>query len=63
MNWKSKPDFIVYQLEGLPSFGTWLQRRRGRPLVVWTADTKAEYARAQQWVTRSSSSSGRDRRP
>ncbi len=48
MNWKSKPDFIVYQLEGLPSFGTWLQRRRGRPLIVWTADTEAEYARAQR---------------
>ena len=46
MNWKSRPDFIVYQLEGLPSFGTWLQRKRGRPLIVWTADTKAEYDRA-----------------
>jgi glycerophosphoryl diester phosphodiesterase len=47
LNFKSRPDFIAYQLEGLPSAGTSLQRRRGRPLVVWTTDTPAEYARAQ----------------
>jgi glycerophosphoryl diester phosphodiesterase len=47
LNWKSRPDFIAYQLEGLPSTGVSLQKRRGRPLVVWTADTRKEYDRAK----------------
>ena len=47
LNWRSKPDFIAYQLEGLPSAGVSLQKRRGRPLVVWTADTREEFDRAK----------------
>lgn len=48
MNWKSRPDFISYELDGLPSFGTWLQKCRGRPLIVWTARTRAQYERARK---------------
>lgn len=48
MNWKSRPDFISYELEGLPSFGTWLQKCRGRPIIVWTARTREEYERARK---------------
>ena len=47
MNWRSRPDFVAYQLEGLPAAGISLQKRRGRPLIVWTADTKDEFDRAR----------------
>jgi glycerophosphoryl diester phosphodiesterase len=47
LNWKSRPDFVVYQLEGLPYWGTSLQKLRGRPLIVWTAVTQGDYRRAQ----------------
>lgn len=39
MNWTSKPDFIAYDLEELPTFDTTIQRWRGRPLLGWTAHT------------------------
>ena len=48
MNWKSAPDFIGYDLRGMPSFSTWLQRKQGRPLIVWTAQTPEDYDRALQ---------------
>lgn len=48
MNWKSRPDFISYELDELPSFGTWLQKCRGRPLIVWTARTRDQYERARK---------------
>ncbi len=47
MNWKSRPDFVVDELEALPSFAAWLQRRQRRPIVVWTATTHEEYERAE----------------
>jgi glycerophosphoryl diester phosphodiesterase len=37
MNWKSRPDFIAYDLKALPTLGTRLQQFRGRPLIGWTA--------------------------
>jgi glycerophosphoryl diester phosphodiesterase len=49
MNWRSRPQFIAYELEGLPSLGTWLQLRRGRPLVVWVARTHEAFARAEDF--------------
>jgi glycerophosphoryl diester phosphodiesterase len=42
MNWKSRPDFIAYELTELPNVGTTLQKWRGRPLLGWTADSPAE---------------------
>lgn len=38
MNWTSKPDFIGYDLQALPSLGTRIQRWRGRPLLGWTVE-------------------------
>lgn len=46
MNWKSRPDFIAYELDKTPSVTTTLQQRRGRPLVGWTAETAEERAQA-----------------
>lgn len=36
MNWTSKPHFIAYELDALPSLTTSLQRLRGRTLLAWT---------------------------
>jgi len=47
MNWKSKPDFVAYELTELPSLGTRLQRWRGRPLIGWTAKTEVERIAAE----------------
>lgn len=47
MNWKSSPDFIAYDLVELPSLETRLQRRRGRPLIGWTAESAEDYTRAK----------------
>lgn len=47
MNWKSRPDFIAYEFDQTPSLTTTLQRRRGRPLVGWTAETPEERAQAE----------------
>lgn len=46
MNWKSRPHFIAYEFEALPSWPTSLQRMRGRPLLAWTLDDpdSAEFA-------------------
>jgi glycerophosphoryl diester phosphodiesterase len=38
MNWTSRPDFVAYELSGLPSAVTTLQQWRGRPLLGWTAE-------------------------
>jgi glycerophosphoryl diester phosphodiesterase len=48
MNWKSRPDFIAYDLAELPSVGTRLQRWRGRPLLGWTAVDEASRVAAEQ---------------
>ncbi|MBS3956846.1 MAG: glycerophosphodiester phosphodiesterase [Clostridiales bacterium] len=47
MNWASKPAFIAYELDALPSWGTSLQRARGRPLLGWTANNPEDFERAQ----------------
>ncbi|TLM70034.1 MAG: glycerophosphodiester phosphodiesterase [Actinobacteria bacterium] len=47
MDWSSKPDFIAYDLDELPSLGTSLQRLRGRPLLAWTAEDAAERLKAE----------------
>jgi glycerophosphoryl diester phosphodiesterase len=50
MNWTSKPDFIAYDIEELPTFGTRLQKLRGRPLLAWTIDDADELARAEKYA-------------
>lgn len=48
MNWKSRPHFIAYEIDGLPSLGTRLQQLRGRPLIGWTANTPEAMDRAAE---------------
>jgi glycerophosphoryl diester phosphodiesterase len=48
MNWKSRPHFIAYELEAMPSAGTWLQRKRGRPVLAWTPADTYELERARE---------------
>jgi glycerophosphoryl diester phosphodiesterase len=50
MNWKSRPDFIAYDLTELPSIGTTLQKWRGRPLLGWTAKDRNELSAARKGV-------------
>jgi len=50
MNWKSRPDFIAYDLTELPSLRTTLQTWRSRPLLGWTAETEAERLAAEKLV-------------
>ncbi len=48
MNWKSRPVFIAYELDALPTWGTTLQRTRGWLLLGWTATSPEELARADE---------------
>ncbi len=48
LNWTSRPAFIGFELEGIPSWGTSLQRARSRPLLGWTADDPESFERAQR---------------
>lgn len=49
MNWTSKPDFIAYDIEELPSLAVTLQKWRGRPIFGWTIDDPDELAFAQKY--------------
>jgi glycerophosphoryl diester phosphodiesterase len=45
----SRPHFIAYQVNDLPSPGPWIARNVfGRPLLTWTVRTDAERARAKR---------------
>jgi len=48
LNWTSRPAFVAFELEGLPSWGTSLQRARGRPLLGWTAEDPESFERAER---------------
>lgn len=45
-----KPDFIAYDIRGLPSRAPLLMRRRGIPLLTWTVRTEEERARAARYA-------------
>ena len=46
---RSRPHFIAYQVNDLPSPGPWIARNVfGRPLLTWTVRTDAERARAKR---------------
>jgi glycerophosphoryl diester phosphodiesterase len=49
MNWTSKPDFVAYDIEALPSARVTLQSWRGRPVLGWTIDDAEELAYAEQY--------------
>ena len=44
--WRSKPDFLAYDIRDLPSRFAAAQRRRGLPVLTWTVRSEAERARA-----------------
>lgn len=48
MNWKSRPDFVAYDLNAMPSPTTFMQRLRGRTLLAWTVDNAADAAKAER---------------
>jgi glycerophosphoryl diester phosphodiesterase len=46
---RSRPHFIAYRVNDLPSPGPWIARNLfGRPLLAWTVRTDAERARAKR---------------
>jgi glycerophosphoryl diester phosphodiesterase len=46
---RSRPHFIAYRVNDLPSPGPWIARNMfGRPLLAWTVRTDAERARAKR---------------
>jgi len=49
MNWKSRPDFIDYDIKDLPSTTTKIQQWRGRPLIGWTAEDAAQRKAAEEF--------------
>ena len=48
MNWESKPDYIAYDLNELPSTTTKIQQWRGRPLIGWVANSAKEREAAEE---------------
>jgi glycerophosphoryl diester phosphodiesterase len=50
LNTLSQPDFIAYQLEGLPAAAVSLRRRLGLPVLVWTVRSPADEARARRYA-------------
>jgi len=49
MNWKSKPDYIAYDIQELPSTTTKIQQWRGRPLIGWVANSAQELQTAEEF--------------
>lgn len=43
-NWKSKPQFIAYDINDMPNPGIERMRRKGIPVICWTVRSKEEYA-------------------
>ena len=46
--WRSKADFLAYDIRDLPSRFAEAQRRRGLPVLTWTVRTLADRARAAE---------------
>lgn len=46
----ARPQFIAYDITGLPAAGPWLARRFGMPLLTWTVRTPDERRRAQLYA-------------
>ncbi len=44
--WRSRPDFLAYDIRDLPSRFASIQRERGLPVLTWTVRTPDERARA-----------------
>ena len=44
--WRSRPDFLAYDIRDLPSAFAAAQRSLGRPILTWTCRSDADWARA-----------------
>jgi glycerophosphoryl diester phosphodiesterase len=49
--WKARPDFVAYDIDGLPALAPRLVRRwLGKPLLTWTVRTQAQRERADKYA-------------
>lgn len=46
----TRPDFLAYRVDDLPSPATRLARTLGRPVLTWTVRTPAQRERAARWA-------------
>jgi glycerophosphoryl diester phosphodiesterase len=46
----TRPDFVAYRVDDLPTPATWLARTVGVPVLTWTVRTPAQRARAADWA-------------
>ncbi|MCC6731159.1 MAG: glycerophosphodiester phosphodiesterase [Chthonomonadales bacterium] len=49
-NLVSRPHFVAYHVDALPTVATRLVRARGLPLLAWTVRTPAQRAHAARWA-------------
>ena len=49
MNWVSRPTFISYDIRCMPNWATSRQRKKGLPILGWTARSLEEYEGALRW--------------
>lgn len=47
-NWWTRPDFLSYELAGLPNPTVAAWRRRGLPVIAWTVKDEADRAKAKE---------------
>ena len=49
LNFKSKPNYIVYELEGIPKSKLESLRKKGVPIIVWTVKNKEDMEKAYKY--------------
>lgn len=49
LNFKAKPQFINYELEGMPNEAVARLRKKGIPILVWTIKNNVDYHKAMQY--------------
>jgi glycerophosphoryl diester phosphodiesterase len=49
-NLLTRPDFVAYELDGLPSRAVSWWRRRGLPVLAWPVESAADEARARRFA-------------
>lgn len=49
LNFKSKPNFIAYELKGLPHFRVSLLRKHNIPILSWTVESEKELDKAYKY--------------
>ncbi|MGL5316607.1 MAG: glycerophosphodiester phosphodiesterase [Peptostreptococcaceae bacterium] len=49
LNFKSKPDFIAYELEWLPNIRVSYLKKRGMPIIAWTVKSEKDMEKAYKY--------------